>query len=163
MHFFLSLPLPEEISLRERGEIKAGAVCVIKAAVWSSFTPCDMEAGVGGRTATAVPGRGAFHSKTNPDNRREPPDAALLARLKLKPAACFSHPCFTVVSPLTCPPSSCSPKAWLFGEDGKDKDVFPGEQDLECFPSWKHEPEELDTHPCNQLPLCWGKMSSKTR
>lgn len=99
MHLFLSLPLPGEIALRERGEIKAGAVRVIKDAVWSSFIPCDTEAGVEGRTVTDTPSRGTFHSKTNPDNWRESPEAALLGNLKLEPSVSLSPPCFAVVSP----------------------------------------------------------------
>lgn len=99
MHLFLSLPLPGEIALRKRGKIKAGAAHVIKDAAWSSFIPCDTEAGVEGRTVTAAASRGTCHSKTNPDNWRESPDAALLASLKLEPAVSLSPPCFVVVSP----------------------------------------------------------------
>lgn len=160
MHLFLSLPLPGGISLRERGEIKAGDACVIKDTAWSSSIPCDTEAGVEGRTVTAAPSRGTFYSKTNPDNWRESPDAALLASLKLEPAVSISPPCFVVVSPQTCLPSSRGPKAQLFGKEGQDKHAFPGEQrDLEHFPSWKHEAEEVDTHPCDHLLLCCWRVA----
>lgn len=60
---FLSLHLPGEISLRERGEIKA---------VWSSFTPCDTDAGVGGRAGTAAPGE-----DTSTQNPHGHPEGAL--------------------------------------------------------------------------------------
>lgn len=52
------------------------------------------------------------------------------------------------------------PKTQLSGGEGQDKHAFPGEQrDLEHFPSWKHEAEEVDTRPCDHLLLCCWKIA----